>query len=113
MLLVIEESFFYQTSSYDNSRHMKKTPVFTKADGIVHQAEDIAHFLAGHIFHLRRQAEEQKLTDWIKGGESNKLLFTEITAKKEVQKNLAEFENTEVKSALSRCLGKIRKHIQK
>ena len=87
---------------------MKKTPVFSEADGKFHQAEDIAQVLAGHIFHLRRQVEEQKLTEWVKGEEGNKILFTEITDKKEVQKNLTELENTEVKSALSRCLSKIK-----
>lgn len=87
---------------------MKKTPVFTRVDGEVHQAEDIAHFLTGHIFHLLKETDEKKLTEWVNEEEGNKDLFSEITKETELQKNLQEFENIEVESALSRCLKKIK-----
>jgi hypothetical protein len=88
---------------------MKKTPVFDQPDGDLHQAEDIAHFLTGHIFHLLKETDEKKLTEWVNEEEGNKDLFSEITKKTEVQKNLKEFEEIEVVSALSRCLKKIKR----
>jgi hypothetical protein len=96
------------TASYDNSTRMKKTPVFTRADGDFHQAEDIAYFLTGHIFHLLKETDEKKLTEWVNEEEGNKVLFSEITQNTEIQKNLKEFEDIEVERALRRCLKKMK-----
>jgi hypothetical protein len=86
---------------------MKKTPVDTNADGKIEQAEEIIPFLTKNFFHFLREMEEQKLAEWVDGEKMNKQLFNQLTDQKEVQKNLAEIDNTEVKSALSRCLKKI------
>jgi hypothetical protein len=87
---------------------MKKTPVDTNEDGKIEQAEEIIPFLTKNFFHFLREMEEQKLADWVDEEEGNKQLFNELTDQKEVQKNLAEMDNIEVKGALSRCLKKIR-----
>jgi hypothetical protein len=87
---------------------MKKTPVDTNTDGKIDQAEDIVPFFTKNFFHFLREIEEQKLAEWVDEEERNKQLFNELTDEKEVQKNLAEIDNTEVNSALSRCLKKIK-----
>jgi hypothetical protein len=86
---------------------MKKTPVDTNEDGKIEQAEEIIPFLTKNFFHFLREMEEQKLAEWVNEEETNKQLFNELTDQKEVQKNLAEIDNIEVKGALSRCLKKI------
>lgn len=87
---------------------MKKTPVDNNADGQIDQAEDIVPILTKNFFHFLKKMEEQKLAEWVEEETSNKQLFNELTDQKEVQKNLAEIDNTEVNSALSRCLKKIK-----
>ena len=87
---------------------MKKTPVDPPADGNIDQAEDIVPFLTKNFFHFLREMEEQKLAEWVSEEEMNKQLFNELTDQKEVQKNLSEIDNIEVKGALGRCLKKIK-----
>ena len=85
---------------------MKKTPV--DPPGNIDQAEDIVPILTKNFFHFLKEMEEQKLAEWVSEEEMNKQLFNELTDQKEIQKNLAEIDNTEVKGALSRCLKKIK-----
>jgi len=85
---------------------MKKTPV--DPPGNIDQAEDIVPILTKNFFHFLKEMEEQKLAEWVSEEETNKQLLNELTDQKEIQKNLAEIDNTEVKSALSRCLKKIK-----
>jgi len=85
---------------------MKKTPA--DAAGNIDQAEGIGPLFTKSFFHFLREMEEQKLAEWVSEEEMNKQLFNELTDEKEVQKNLAELDNTEIKGALSRCLKKIK-----
>ena len=87
---------------------MKKTPVDPSSDGNIDQAEGIAPLFAKNFFHFLKEMEEQKLAEWVNEEEMNKQLFNELTDQKELQKNLAEIDNTEVRGALRRCLDRIK-----
>ena len=84
---------------------MKKTPA--DLPGNIDQAEGIVPLFTKSFFHFLREMEEQKLAEWVSEEEMNKQLFNELTDQKEVQKNLAEIDSTEIRGALNRCLKKI------